>query len=127
MTNTSTQSTCGATTETAPRPTVIPRYDVRETVDAFTLTASVPGVDRSSVETTVDGDKLTVVARRTWTPPTEWTPLHREIAQTDYRLVLTLDSRVNRDGVRAELNQGVLTLTVPKAETVKPRRIDIQD
>jgi HSP20 family molecular chaperone IbpA len=39
--------------------------------------------------------------------------------------VLQLDRRVNRDAVKAQLSQGVLTLTLPKAEELKPRRIEI--
>ncbi len=115
-----------AATQTPPaRRAVVPRYTVQENADAFVLTAYVPGVDRSALETNIDGDNLTVFARRTWTPPAEWTAVYRETPQTDYRLVLELDRRVNRDAVRAELNQGVLTLTLPKAEAVKPRRIEI--
>jgi HSP20 family molecular chaperone IbpA len=113
-------------TETATRRTVTPRYNVCENDDAFVLTAQVPGVDRTALETHVDGENLTVFARRTWTPPKDATPIHREIADNDYRLVLELDHRINRDAVRAELKQGVLTLTLPKAEAVKPRRIEIK-
>jgi HSP20 family molecular chaperone IbpA len=116
-----------ATTQTAPRRTLIPRHSIEETADAFIITAYVPGVNRSDVETNVDNDTLTVVARRTWTPPSDWTAIYRETPQVDYRLVLELDNRVNRDAVRAELTQGVLTLTLPKAESVKPRRIEIKD
>jgi len=105
--------------------TVTPRYDVRETGDAYVITALVPGVDRSSLETTVDGETLTVTGRRTFTVPEGWTAVHREIAQSDYQLVLDLDRRFNRDGIKAELSQGVLTLTLPKAEAVKPRKIEI--
>jgi HSP20 family molecular chaperone IbpA len=115
-----------ASTQTAPRRTIIPRYDVEETADAFLITASVPGVERSELETNLDNETLTVFARRTWTPPTDWTAVYRETPLADYRLVLELDHRVNRDAVRAELNQGVLTLTLPKAESVKPRRIEIK-
>jgi len=110
----------------AQRRTVTPRYDVKETTDAFVITAFVPGVDRSAIETHVDGDSLSVTARRTWTAPEGWTPVYRETPTADYQLVLELDHRVNRDAVRAELNQGVLTLTLPKTEAVKPRRIEIQ-
>jgi len=113
-------------TQTAPRRTITPRYDVEETADAFVITAFVPGVDRSALETHVDGENLTVFARRMWTPPSDWTPVYQETRTADYRLVLELDHRVNREAVRAELNQGVLTLTLPKAETVKPRRIEIK-
>lgn len=112
---------------TAPqRRTLVPRYDARATEDAYVITAYVPGVARGSLETTVDGENLTVVGHRTWTAPESWTPIHREIPDTDYRLVLELDHRVNREAIRAELSQGVLTLTIPKAETVKARKIEIQ-
>jgi HSP20 family protein len=115
-----------ASTQTAPRRAIVPRYNVQETVDAFIITAFVPGVNRSDVETKVDQDTLTIFARRTWTPPTEWTTVYRETPLADYRLVLELDHRFNRDAVKAELSQGVLTLTLPKAEAVKPRRIEIK-
>jgi HSP20 family protein len=112
--------------QTVERRTVTPRYQVQETADAFTVTAYLPGVDRTALETQVDGEKLTVTTRLTWTPPADWTPVHQESKAVDYRLVLELDNRVNREAVRAELNQGVLTLTMPKSEALKPRRIEIQ-
>ncbi len=114
------------TAEAERRPTTVPRYTVQENADAFVVTAYVPGVDRKALETHVDGDNLTVSARRTWTPPKDATAIYREIPEADYRLVLELDRRINREAVRAELTQGVLTLTLPKAEAVKPRRIEIQ-
>jgi len=115
-----------ATAEQAPaRPTMSPRYGISENEQAYTVTAYVPGVAPADVETIVDGEKLVVNARRNWTVPESWTPVHREIAQADYRLVLGLDRRVNRDGVKAQLTQGVLTLTLPKAEELKPRKIEI--
>ena len=51
--------------------------------------------------------------------------MHRETTAADYRFELELDQRINREAVRAELTQGVLTLTLPKAEAVKPRKIEI--
>lgn len=112
-------------TAEAPRRTIVPRYTVQENADAFVVTAFLPGVDRTALETSVDGENLTVFGRRTWAPPAEWATLYRESAAADYRLVLELDHRINRDAVTAELKQGVLTLTLPKAEAVKPRRIEI--
>jgi HSP20 family protein len=115
-----------ASAQTAPRRTLVPRYSVSETTDAFVVTAYVPGVNNSDIETNLDQETLTVFARRTWTPPEGWTAVYRETPQADYRLVLELDHRVNREAVRAGLRQGVLTLTLPKAESVKPRRIEIK-
>jgi HSP20 family protein len=105
---------------------MIPRYHAEETADAFLITAYVPGVNRSDIETDLDHETLTVTARRTWTPPTNWTAVYRETPNADYHLQLEVDHRVNRDAIRAELTQGVLTLTLPKAEAVKPRRIEIR-
>jgi HSP20 family protein len=113
-------------TQEPPKLTLVPRYRVHETADAYTVTAYLPGVARADLETSVDGENLTVFGRRTWTAPATWAPVHREIGGADYRLVLDLDNRVNRDAVKAELQQGVLTLTLPKAEALKPRKIEIQ-
>ena len=105
---------------------VTPRHNIQETGDAFILTVWLPGVERSSLETTVDGETLTVFGRRAFTVPADWTPVHREIPQADFRLVFDVDHRINREGIRAEMSQGVLTLTLPKAEAVKPRKIEIK-
>ncbi len=105
--------------------TVTPRYRVEETADAYTITAQVPGASAADVETIVDGEKLVVNARRGWNAPESWTLVHRETPWADHRLVLELDRRVNRDGIKAQLIQGVLTLTLPKAEELKPRKIEI--
>ena len=120
------KETNGVAAVEAPRRTITPRYDVRENGPAFTVTVWLPGVDRDSLETTLDGDTLKVIGRRAFAVPAEWTPLHREIAQTDFQLTLELDRRFNREAVQAELSQGVLTLTLPKAEAVKPRAIEIK-
>jgi HSP20 family protein len=111
---------------TTPRPAIAPRYRIAEEDNAYVVTACVPGVAATEVETILDGEKLIVNARRAWTAPEGWTPLHRESTQADYRLVLGLDRRVARDGVKAQLTQGVLTLTLPKAEELKPRKIEIE-
>jgi HSP20 family molecular chaperone IbpA len=113
-------------TEAPPRRTLVPRYDVQETAEAFVVTAFLPGVDRSALETHVDGENLTVFGRRTWTPPADWAVVSRESLDADYRLVLEIDHRINREAVQAELTQGVLKLTLPKAESQKPRRIEIK-
>ena len=115
-----------AAIQPAPRRTIIPRYNVQQTADAFIITAFVPGVNRPDLETSVDNDTLTIFARRTWMPPSDWTAIYRETSLADYRLILELDNRVNRDAVHAALDQGVLTLTLPKAESLKPRKIEIK-
>jgi HSP20 family protein len=110
---------------TPTRYTATPRHRVEETADAYVITAHVPGAGAADVETIVDGEKLVVNARRNWTAPESWTLVHRETPLADHRLVLALDRRVSRDGIKAQLTQGVLTLTLPKGEELKPRKIEI--
>jgi HSP20 family molecular chaperone IbpA len=99
---------------------------VRETEQNFVITAHLPGVDRSQIETTVQDDNIVIEARRNASTPEGWKPVYVESRPADYRLVLGTDHRVNRNAIDAELTQGVLTLTVPKAESLKPRRIEIK-
>lgn len=122
---TPTTNTASTLERPAARPAVTPHYRVEEIADAYVITADVPGASAAEVETIVDGEKLVVNARRTWTAPEGWTPVYREIAGADHRLVLQLDRRVNRDAIKAQLAQGVLTLTLPKSQDAKPRKIEI--
>lgn len=106
-------------------PTQQPVYEISETANEFIVTTQIPGVDRAAVETLIDGDDLVIHAKRTWKQPDTWKLLHEEIPAVDYRLVLRLDHRVNRDALKAHLKDGILTVMLPKAEAVKPRRIEI--
>lgn len=107
------------------RPTHEPLYEITETADEFVVTVQVPGVERSGVETMINGDELVITGKRTWRQPESWQILHEEIPVADYQLVLRLDHRVNRDALKAHLRDGILSVMVPKAEAVKPRRIEI--
>ncbi len=106
-------------------PTRVPPYNISEQSEAYVVTAAIPGVDRSGLEATVTGDQLSIDGRPAWTMPHDWLPLHREIPESHFQLVLTLDHRVNRDAVRIELQQGLLKVTLPKADAAKPRRIEV--
>lgn len=112
-------------TEVIETPAQTPVYSVAETVEEFVITVQIPGVDRSAVETLIDGDDLVITGKRTWKQPEDWKLLHEEIPAMDYRLTLRLDNRVNREALKAHLKNGILTVMLPKAEAVKPRRIEI--
>jgi HSP20 family protein len=109
----------------AEAPMQAPAYDVSETENEFVITVQIPGVDRKDMETVIDGDDLVITGKRAWKQPESWKLLHEEIPSMDYRLVLRLDHRVNRNALKAHLRDGILTLMLPKAEEIKPRRIEI--
>lgn len=106
-------------------PTLQPRYEIKETDDAFGLTVDLPGVTKKDLEITAEAESLRIVGRRSWSRPDGWTVSYRETSDETYLLELDHDNTVNADKIHAELSDGVLRLSLPKAEAIKPRRIEI--
>jgi HSP20 family protein len=106
-------------------PTVRPAHEVRETAEAYGLTVHLPGVTKDGLELTVGDGELRLVARRAWKQPDGWTALHRETADLPFELVLAHDNALAADKVQAELKDGVLRVSLPKAEALKPRKIAV--
>lgn len=104
---------------------IAPPYELKESADAYGLEVFVPGVAKDAVELNVDKGELIITARRRWKAPEGWTEIFRETADADYRLRLDLNETVNLERINAELEQGILRVTLPKAEAVRPRKIDI--
>ena len=105
--------------------TVKPAYEIKETPDAWGVTVYLPGVAKDGLEITAEEGQVRIVGRRHWKQPEGWTALHRESAAAPFELVLGHDNAVNTDKVVAELRDGVLRLSLPKHEAVKPRKIAV--
>lgn len=105
--------------------TIQPVYDVQETAEAYRVAVRLPGVAKDALELTAENDEIRIVGRRTWTQPAGWTTLHRETPDATYELVLTHDNAVDTDKIGAELRDGVLLVTLPKSEALKPRKIAV--
>lgn len=106
-------------------PTVKPLYEIKETDEAYGLTVYLPGVSKEGLELTADAAELRIVGRRGWTQPEGWTSLYRESASAPYELVLTHENAIDSERVAAELRDGVLRVSLPKAEAIKPRKIAV--
>jgi len=104
---------------------VTPLADVESTKEGYTIQAEMPGVDRTGLEITVDNGELTILGHRQTEEPTG-DPIYREIRRIDYRRVYEVDPAVDATRIAARIDQGVLTLTLPKAESVKPRKITVE-
>lgn len=106
--------------------TVVPRVNIIETKDGYTLVAEVPGVGKDGVEVTVEDNQLTILGRR---QPDELKAelLHRESHDADYRRVFELDPAVDTAKISAHVEQGILTVQLPFSERVKPRKISISE
>jgi len=101
---------------------VSPEVNIFETGDGYVLEAEMPGVNKDGLEITLDGTEITIVGHR-HVEPLNGQPLFREAHQADYRCVFELDPAIDTGKISARVEQGVLTLTLPKSEKVKPRRI----
>ena len=102
-----------------------PRYDVLESDNAFDIRVSLPGVRREGVDISVDGDNLSITGTRTHATMDEWRPLRRELPEGDYRLNLRLNVAVKESKIRAHVEDGILDLTLPKADVTKARKIQV--
>ncbi len=103
-----------------------PLANVLETKDAYTLEAELPGVTKDGLELTVENGELTIIGHRTATP-LHGRAMHRESRSLDYRRVFEIDPAIDTAHISAKLDQGILTLTLPKTESVKPRKIAVGD
>jgi len=90
-----------------------PHFDCQSENGAMRLIVYVPGVDSAGVEITAHDPDLTVTARKTRFVRANWTALNLERTQRDYQLRLRLGHAYDYEAVRAELHDGVLTLTLP--------------
>ena len=103
-----------------------PLANIRETKDGYVLEAEMPGVSKDGLDITVENGQLTIVGRRAAKEP-RGRELYRESRAFDYRRTFELDPSIDTARVSARLDQGVLTLQLPKAESVKPRKIAVHD
>ncbi len=101
--------------------------DVAENDDAFIVTASVPGMNPDDLDITITDNVLTIKGEYEADETIEEEKYHiRERRIGNFGRSISLPVSVNADGVDASYENGVLTLTVPKAEEVKPRRITVK-
>ena len=103
---------------------VVPEVNIFETKDGYVLEAEMPGVNKEGLEITLEGNEITITGRRNH-GGTPGNILFRESREADYRRVFELDPAIDTAKVSARMDQGVLTLTLPKSERVKPRKITV--
>jgi HSP20 family molecular chaperone IbpA len=103
-----------------------PRVDIIESEDHVLLVADMPGVSAESVNIMLEKNVLTIDATVDIVAPEGHDLIHREYRAGGYHRAFTLSDSVDQNQIEAKVNNGVLHLTLPKAEVVKPRRIAIK-
>ena len=100
-----------------------PYYRVNESAERFELSVYVPGVSRESVDISLEKSTLTITATRKMTIPSDWKVLRQEIPSYAYQLALELNLPIQQSSITARVEDGILTLSLPKSEEIKPRKI----
>jgi HSP20 family protein len=104
-----------------------PRVDVLEDADHLRIFADLPGLSRNDIQLSVERNTLTVTGVRKPVEGTEKQSWHRAERQYGtYKRVFNLPTVVDPDKVGAEYRDGVLEITLPKAEHAKPRMIAVK-
>jgi len=104
---------------------VLPSVDITESKDEFLLQADMPGVTKKSLEVLLDGNELTIIGRRLAAKTAQY--LHRESSSCAFRRTFVLDPMIDGTRIAAQVDNGVLTVRLPKAEEVKPRKVTVTD
>jgi HSP20 family protein len=111
---------------TVPGRFYVPYTDVYETEEALTLVMEMPGVDREAVEIELKEDVLRVEGKIDSSKYEGMEPVYTEYNVGHYARSFALSDRVDQEHISAQLEDGVLTLTLPKVAEARPRRIALK-
>ncbi|MBV9240025.1 MAG: Hsp20/alpha crystallin family protein [Xanthobacteraceae bacterium] len=110
---------------TVPARRFVPVTDIFETDQALTVVLEMPGIDKGSVDVRVENDLLSIEGQVDLSKYRGLAPLYIEYNVGNYARSFQLSSKIDQDRITAELKDGVMTVTLPKAEKAKPRRINV--
>jgi HSP20 family molecular chaperone IbpA len=111
---------------TIPARVFLPNADIYETPDALSVVLEMPGVEKSNVDIRVEQGILNVEGRLDLSKYQGLQPLYTEYNVGHYARSFQLSSKIDQNAIEAELKDGVLSLTLPKAEQAKPRKIQVR-
>jgi len=103
---------------------ITPAASVTVIADGYTLEIEMAGVKMDGLEISVENNELTIIGRRSL-PAVEGTLIHRESVPENFRRMFEFDPSIDADKISAKIDQGLVTLTLLKAEHVKPRKITV--
>jgi HSP20 family protein len=111
--------------KTIPGRHFISTTDIFETDEALTVIMEMPGVEKKNVSIALENDLLHVEGQIDFSNYQGMDPVYTEYNVGHYARRFTLSGKVDRDNISAQLDDGVLTLTLPKVKEAMPRRISV--
>jgi HSP20 family protein len=115
----------GKEESTIPARTFMPTADIYEDRESLKVILEMPGVEKGNVEVRVEDGVLVVEGRLDLTKYRGLQPLYTEYNIGNYSRSFRLSNAIDQGKIGAELKDGVLSLTLPKAEKAKPRTIQV--
>ena len=110
---------------TIPTRAFLPNTDIYETEDALNVVMEMPGVEKSNVEVGIEDGVLKVYGRIDFSKYERLQPVYTEYNIGHYARSFRLSSKIDQTKIRAQMNDGVLSLVLPKVEEAKPRVISV--
>jgi len=111
--------------KTTPGRYFVPHADNHETNDSVTVVMEMPGVDRDRLDISLENDVLRVNGRIDFSKYEGMEPVYTEYNVGHYTRSFTLSNKIDQERISAQLEDGVLILTLPKAAEARTRRIAI--
>jgi len=103
-----------------------PSVDIYETENALILSAEVPGIEENDIEIKIEDNTLTLHGERKFEKETKEENYHRiERAYGSFHRSFTLPNYIDQDKIKAEHENGILKITMPKKKELKPRKIEV--
>ncbi|MGB9594878.1 MAG: Hsp20/alpha crystallin family protein [Candidatus Poribacteria bacterium] len=103
-----------------------PPVDVVEKEDKVQIVATLPGVDKESLDLTILGDTLTIAGEKKSSVQDGITYIRRERPFGKFRKLIDLPFSVDQEKITATYNNGILTITMAKAESAMPKQIKVE-
>ena len=104
---------------------LVPSVDIYETVNEFVITAEMPGVDKDGIDITLDKNELEINGKINGNLPDSETLKYAEFRLHNYHRRFNVGDSIDSTALKAGLDNGILTVTLPKKEEVKPRKIEV--
>jgi len=104
----------------------VPPVDIYETENEYVLKAEMPGVTKEGVEVTLNNKELEINGKINGNLPEDKNLKYSEFKLYNYHRKFTVGDGINSKALTAKLENGLLTLILPKSEEVKPRKIEVK-
>lgn len=111
--------------KTVPGRYYVPSADIYETDEALHVVMEMPGVEKKDLDVALENDVLRIAGRIDFSKYEGMEPVYTEYNVGHYTRSFTLSNKIDQEKISAQLDDGVLTLTLPKAKEAQPRRVSI--